>query len=58
MITKLDWVSDGQLEQITRLIGEAFVPNELFHNWCPVPELDYPNKFRISFSRAESNPVP
>ena len=38
MITRVECVSDGQLEQISRLIGEAFVPNELFRNWGPVPE--------------------
>lgn len=38
MITKVESISDGQLQRINNLIGEAFVTNELFHNWGPVPE--------------------
>lgn len=38
MITKVEKLSDEQLQQISRMIGEAFVANELFRNWGPVPE--------------------
>lgn len=33
MIKKLDNISPEQLETIRKTIGEAFVSNELFHNW-------------------------
>ena len=33
MITKVEALSEKQLKHIRRLIGEAFVSNELFHNW-------------------------
>ena len=33
MITRLQMLSDKQLDHIQRTIGEASVSNELFHNW-------------------------
>ena len=33
MISRVEGIPDGQLRQISRMIGEAFVTNELFHNW-------------------------
>ena len=33
MITRVENLTDEKLDEIKRLIGEAFVPNELFHNW-------------------------
>ena len=33
MIKKVRNLSEKQLEQIRQLVGEAFVSNELFHNW-------------------------
>ena len=33
MIRKIDNISSEQLVQVRRTIGEAFVSNELFHNW-------------------------
>ena len=33
MITKVENLSPTQLEHIRKVIGEAFVSNELFHNW-------------------------
>ncbi|MCR4642214.1 MAG: GNAT family N-acetyltransferase [Lachnospiraceae bacterium] len=33
MIQKLESIPDEKLEEIRRTIGEAFVSNELFHNW-------------------------
>ena len=33
MITKIENISDEQLDMIRRTVGEAFVTNELFHNW-------------------------
>lgn len=33
MITKLENISDEQLDMIRKTVGEAFVTNELFHNW-------------------------
>ena len=33
MIRKVENISEEQLERIRKTIGEAFVSNELFHNW-------------------------
>ena len=33
MIIKAENLSEAQLKRIRRLVGEAFVSNELFHNW-------------------------
>ncbi len=33
MVKKVRNLSDEQLKHIRRLVGEAFVSNELFHNW-------------------------
>ena len=33
MIRKLEGLSEGELGKIRLLVGEAFVSNELFHNW-------------------------
>lgn len=33
MIKKLENISDEQLDMIRKTVGEAFVTNELFHNW-------------------------
>ena len=38
MICKVDNLSEEQLEKIRQLVGEAFVNNELFHNWGPIPQ--------------------
>ena len=38
MIRKAEDLSQKQLEKIKRTIGEAFVSNELFHNWGSVSE--------------------
>ena len=38
MIIKVEGISEEQLEKIRRLVGEAFVTNELFHNWGAVQE--------------------
>ena len=38
MISKVVNISDEQLEKIRKLAGEAFVTNELFHNWGSVDE--------------------
>ena len=33
MITKVEKLTSEQLEHIRQIVGEAFVSNELFHNW-------------------------
>ena len=33
MIRKVESISSEQLERIRKTIGDAFVSNELFHNW-------------------------
>ena len=38
MITKVRKLSDDQLENIRKIVGEAFVTNELFHDWGTVEE--------------------
>ncbi|WP_026528519.1 GNAT family N-acetyltransferase [Butyrivibrio sp. VCD2006] len=38
MICKVENLSEEQLEKIRQLVGEAFVNNELFHNWGPIPQ--------------------
>ena len=38
MITKVENVSAEQLNRICAIIGEAFVTNELFHNWGDVEQ--------------------
>ena len=38
MISKVENISEEQLEKIRILVGEAFVTNELFHNWGSVEE--------------------
>lgn len=38
MITRVEHISDEQLRTIRQTIGEAFVSNELFHNWGNVDE--------------------
>ena len=38
MITKVENVSAEQLNRICAIIGEAFVSNELFHNWGDVEQ--------------------
>ena len=35
MIRKLEKLSAAQLDRVRAVIGEAFVSNELFHNWGP-----------------------
>lgn len=39
MISKVENISKEQLEKIRILVGEAFVTNELFHNWGSVEDL-------------------
>ncbi len=38
MISKVKDLTDEQLDRIRKMIGEAFVTNELFHNWGTVEE--------------------
>ena len=38
MISRVENISEEQLEKIRVLVGEAFVTNELFHNWGSVEE--------------------
>ncbi|MBQ6722853.1 MAG: hypothetical protein IJQ88_11875, partial [Clostridia bacterium] len=38
MITRAEGLSASQLQSISRIIGEAFVTNELFRNWGSIPE--------------------
>ena len=38
MISKVENISEEQLHKIRKLVGEAFVTNELFHNWGSVEE--------------------
>lgn len=33
MIKKVENLSSAQLKHIRQVVGEAFVSNELFHNW-------------------------
>jgi ribosomal protein S18 acetylase RimI-like enzyme len=33
MITRVNNLTDEQIDRIRKMIGEAFVSNELFHNW-------------------------
>ena len=38
MISRVERISEAQLEKIRNAVGEAFVTNELFHNWGSVDE--------------------
>ena len=38
MISRVEYISEEQLEKIRITVGEAFVTNELFHNWGSVDE--------------------
>ncbi len=38
MIKKLQNITPAQLNNISNIIGEAFVTNEMFHNWGSVEE--------------------
>ena len=38
MIKRVDNLTEGQLNRVRKLVGEAFVTNELFHNWGTVEE--------------------
>ena len=38
MITKLQNITPQQLNNISNIIGEAFVSNEMFHNWGTIEE--------------------
>lgn len=38
MITKLQNITPQQLNNISNIIGEAFVTNEMFHNWGTIEE--------------------
>lgn len=38
MIKKVENISKEQLDKIRKLVGEAFVTNELFHNWGTTEE--------------------
>ena len=38
MIKKVECLSEEQLDKIRKLVGEAFVTNELFYNWGTVDE--------------------
>lgn len=38
MITKLQNITPQQLNNISNIIGEAFVSNEMFHNWGSIEE--------------------
>ena len=38
MVSKVENISQEKLDGIKRIIGEAFVTNELFHNWGSVSE--------------------
>ncbi|MBO4637157.1 MAG: GNAT family N-acetyltransferase [Clostridiales bacterium] len=38
MIRKAENLSEEQLKRIRKIIGEAFVSNELFHNWGSIEE--------------------
>ncbi len=38
MITKLENISEEELNRIKKIAGEAFVTNELFHNWGSIEE--------------------
>ena len=38
MISRVEHISEKQLEKIRILVGEAFVTNELFHNWGSIDE--------------------
>ena len=38
MISKVKDLTDEQLDRIRKMIGEAFVTNEVFHNWGTVEE--------------------
>jgi hypothetical protein len=33
MIAKVEMLTNAQLEHIRQIVSEAFVTNELFHNW-------------------------
>ena len=33
MIHKVENITDDELDKIRKIVGEAFVSNELFHNW-------------------------
>ena len=38
MISRVEHISEVQLERIRKIVGEAFATNELFHNWGSVEE--------------------
>ena len=38
MIRRVEYISEEHLEKIRITVGEAFVTNELFHNWGSVDE--------------------
>ena len=38
MIKKVENISKEQLDKIRKLVGEAFVTNELFHNWGSIED--------------------
>ena len=38
MISRVEHISEVQLERIRKIVGEAFATNELFHNWGSVDE--------------------
>ena len=38
MISRVENITEEQLEKIRVLVGEAFVTNELFHNWGSAKE--------------------
>ena len=37
-IRKVEKISEEQLDKIRTLVGEAFVTNEMFHNWGTIDE--------------------
>ncbi len=38
MISRVERISEEQLKKIQNIVGEAFVTNELFHNWGSIDE--------------------
>ncbi|WP_026523168.1 hypothetical protein [Butyrivibrio sp. MB2005] len=38
MISRVEHISEKQLEKIRILVGEAFVTNDFFHNWGSIDE--------------------
>ena len=47
MIAKVEMLTDAQLEHIRQIVGEAFVTNELFHNWGTEEERRNVSTFRM-----------